>query len=269
MIRSNNFSMKYLLIAILALATFSSKAQLNPSKHTPVTKPIAVSGKKPLDAHSMRYDESAFDYFEFASLAEANSYVPSNARGGHPFVFIKTGNVVDIYWWKNGTADSNLVRLQSNVDVSSLTTLVRLQDSLAAIRAYIDTRPTGTGGITSIVTNPKKITGNGITTPLDVREALMAEGAAALARWYGDSLTWGTGGTPTSQFPDGTPYMVYVQNATGFRFLNYGIPGQGIDSILARFYRDSANKAMRQYSTQGPMTEWAVGLHTLQSSKRL
>lgn len=111
-----------------------------PSKHTTSNKPYGVQGL-PEGARSYYYDDATFSYRPFMSVAEAVAYLDIPAkRTGHFSVIINTGGVLsggiltgginDEYWWKNGTADSQLILKQANVDLSNYYTVDQTQTLL-------------------------------------------------------------------------------------------------------------------------------------------
>jgi len=95
------------------------------SQHTTVSKPLGVSGTS-TDARSNYYDATLFRYRDYISTAEVLSYLATaaNRRGGFP-IFINstgtldngiiTGGTREIWWFRNGVADGDLVKMEFGV----------------------------------------------------------------------------------------------------------------------------------------------------------
>jgi hypothetical protein len=81
----------------------------NPSIHTTTNKPIGISGK-PTEARSYYYDSGSFSYRLYNSPEEVLSYLNTTTyRTGHFSIFILISGQVKEYWFRDGTADNNLV----------------------------------------------------------------------------------------------------------------------------------------------------------------
>lgn len=94
----------------------------NPSKHTTVNKPIAITGRPEL-ARYMYFDEATFAYRPFANVAEVLAYFDTQAsRAGSPTVLIMQGGTPVEYWFRNGVADSDLVIKNQILGLSAVLT---------------------------------------------------------------------------------------------------------------------------------------------------
>ncbi len=90
----------------------------NPSLHTVTNKPLGIAQPVPTDARSYFYDEGAFSYRLYASKAEVLSYLDTtNKRTGRFPIFILEGSKIQAYWFKNGTADTDLERIDGVVEI--------------------------------------------------------------------------------------------------------------------------------------------------------
>ncbi len=222
--------MKYILFILL----FVSSAAIGQRVYSPSidgtpgrNQSVGISGQA-VDARTQYRDTtvSPSKRRDYQSVAEVNAYLNTadKRKGGFP-IFVRvggslsagvwTGGVRVEYWYKDGETDGDLVAKSSG----------------------------GSGGSAPIYS--EKFSGNGTTTPIDLFTAISAQAAAGLfkARFFGDSMTWGTGSDATDNFNSGTPWMEYVQAVTGLDYFNYGIPGNSTSQIQARLYADSANKA--------------------------
>lgn len=93
----------------------------NPSIHGTANRPIGFYGSNPADARSYYYDSSTKSYRPFNSTAEALTYIGTSDRDPSYRVYIKTSGVVDAYWFKDGTADSDLVKFAATAAASTFT----------------------------------------------------------------------------------------------------------------------------------------------------
>lgn len=114
----------------------------NPSNHIPLAKPLGPAAF-PIDGKFMFYTNGiggVYSYRPFQSVAEVLSYFPlgSNFRGnslGQSWCFEVlvntggtisgdggsiTGGVNDVYWWRNGVTDADLVLKASGGSASSV-----------------------------------------------------------------------------------------------------------------------------------------------------
>lgn len=161
--------------------------------------------------------------------------------------FLTPTNSFTVFGRTVGTGTPTYVTLDTTF-ISAFATKVR---SLFSAGSNVTYNPlTGTisstgGGGSSNTTTSNRFTGNGNTTPLDVASSTDYQILAAIKlRGYGDSMTYGTGGTSTDQDPGGIPYLAHLQAATGFDYYNYGNPGESSTQIKDRLVADSAKKAL-------------------------
>lgn len=102
----------------------------NPSEHIPLSKPLGA-GRFPIDGKFMFYTNGVggvFAYRPFVNLTEVYNYFPlgSDFRKGNFEILVNTGGTLsgdggsitggsnDVYWWKDGLADINLVLKNSS-----------------------------------------------------------------------------------------------------------------------------------------------------------
>lgn len=120
----------FLLIASVALG----QTHYNPSKGSVVNSPVSPAQGFSTDGRSQFLFDS-FPYYvyrDYKSTTEVNTYLYlSKFRMGKFSVYVHTGGtlntngtytggVTDEYWYKNGTADSNLVIKQNGGGVANL-----------------------------------------------------------------------------------------------------------------------------------------------------
>jgi hypothetical protein len=261
--------MKNIIIAVLCFFSLAAEAQISgatflpTSKYQGFNKNVAVTGQKPVDAKYGYYDTAHYVWSPFLSVSEANTFTTTAQRYLGLTVIINTGGTRNgstgvlsggtnaEYWYQNSTADGGLIAKGisgGSTDTTSLSKRINLkQNKLSAGEGIaLDTinnviTSTATGG--SIVSS-SRFTGSGTApSPLDIQAASMSDIIAAVAaQFYGDSLTYGTGGTQTATYPGGVPYMEHLQALTGWNFINLGNPGESSIQIRTRFIADSANK---------------------------
>lgn len=98
-----------------------SYAQYQPGQHIVANDAIGFSQATPGDARSMYWDASFFKWRDYASTTEVLTTLPvlTNRFGHYPIYVhqggslsggVWTGGITLVYFFKNGTADSNLVR---------------------------------------------------------------------------------------------------------------------------------------------------------------
>jgi len=91
----------------------------NPSLHTATNKSIGLTGK-PVDARTYYYDSVNFTYRPYVSSAEVLGYLNTadSRKGNFPIIInsggtlsggVVTGGVNTEWWFRNGTADGDLV----------------------------------------------------------------------------------------------------------------------------------------------------------------
>ena len=121
----------------------------NPSKHTASNKPYGVKGK-PDGARTYFYDEAFFKYRPFKDTIEVLAYFVSiEDRKGHYLIVVNeggtllggeiTGGTNDLWWFKNGYTDDNLVLFNSElvrqVTQSFISTTINQVDFILATPA--------------------------------------------------------------------------------------------------------------------------------------
>lgn len=117
-------------------------ATYDPSQHTVSNKAYGVAQAAPTDGRSYYLDMTLFKYRPYAGTAEVLSYLNTDAkRTGHFPIYVSTGTLesdgtftggeVKEYWFKDGTADANLVVKQSSGG-GGLTTVATYSDLQAA-----------------------------------------------------------------------------------------------------------------------------------------
>lgn len=93
----------------------------NPTAHIPINEAISPVQATPLDSRSMFWDAFNFKYRDYQNTGEVLSYLNlSKYRAGGTPIFVHlggslsggvwTGGIRQVWFFKNGTADSNLVR---------------------------------------------------------------------------------------------------------------------------------------------------------------
>lgn len=110
------------LLAVLILFSISGYAQTyNPSAHVVINDALGPAQATPTDSRSMFYDISNFIYRDYQSTTEVKTYLNlSKYRTGGVPIYVHlggslsggvwTGGIRQVWWFKNGTNDSNLVR---------------------------------------------------------------------------------------------------------------------------------------------------------------
>lgn len=132
----------------------------NPHLHTVTNKPIGPANAGPTDARSFFFEEgTTFKYRAYQSINEVFAYLNhSKYRVGNFPIFLNvggvlnngvfTGGVIAEYWFKNGTADSDLVikgggggdiSLEENARITADETLQNNIDGEALARSSADT----------------------------------------------------------------------------------------------------------------------------------
>lgn len=147
--------MKNFLLALILLITgISVSAQTyNPGIHTTTNKAIGLSQAAPTDARSMFFDETFFTYRPYQSTAEVLSYLNlSKYREGKFDIIVNTGGVLgsgvitggtnNVYYFRNGLTNADLVRKSDVISVNGQIGIVvaKNADSLKSLR--IDTGAT-------------------------------------------------------------------------------------------------------------------------------
>jgi hypothetical protein len=119
----------------------------NPSLFKAQNIPFATSDS-PLNAKSLFYDAVNFKFRPFLNIAEVNSYFNILSyrdptfdviinTGGTLLNGVITGGVNDAYWYKDGTANGNLVLKTNSVDLTPYYTKIQIDDFLLGINTII------------------------------------------------------------------------------------------------------------------------------------
>jgi hypothetical protein len=87
----------------------------NPALHTTTNKPLSPSGV-PTDARSYMWDLTISDYRPFQSTTEVLQYLNTvKFRKGHFDIYVNVGGNIEVFWFRNGQADTDLVmKYQAN-----------------------------------------------------------------------------------------------------------------------------------------------------------
>jgi len=165
--------MKKILTILFVLASIVGYSQgYLPTKHIPINDAIFPSQNAPFNGRLMYYDTINFRYRDFRDTTEVRLNRPTSAsRFGHEFMAVHqggtlngngtyTGGITTLWWYRNGVADSNLVKVyvdSTNVPLSLVDTIYRVNDSVFNFHQLNGTttsvllRGTSGGGISSLV----------------------------------------------------------------------------------------------------------------------
>lgn len=163
---------KLLCVLILTLYLTCGYSQsvvpYNPALHTVTNKAIGVAQANPVDARSFYFDAPTYRPFKDTGEVKAYLNIPKNRVGGFS-IFVReggtlsgttfTGGVLNEYWFRNGTADSNLILKTSDLSnyyvKAQINNLIHVADSSrkadstvirAALAAEITARIAGDAG---------------------------------------------------------------------------------------------------------------------------
>src|ERR1700749_427517 len=176
--------MKKIFVALLLLVSAVAFSQgYLPGKHIPVNDAIFPAQNSPFNGRLMYYDTTNFRYRDFIDTQEVRLNRPtSQSRFGHEFISVHqggtlngngtfTGGITTLWWYRNGVADSNLVKVY--VDSVSITrevdTMYRINDSTIGFtiahgpEQLILVRGTAAGGINSLTLSSPSI----FTSPIN------------------------------------------------------------------------------------------------------
>ena len=141
--------MKYILSIIFFISSYVSIGQTyNPAQGTVSNKPYAPGQAVPTDSRSYFYDATNFLWRPYQSTTEVLSYLNlSKYRTGHFSIYVNptgtlngngtfTGGTIAEYWFKNGTANGNLVLKQDSTKANQSA----LVDTASAIRSVMSAR---------------------------------------------------------------------------------------------------------------------------------
>ncbi len=174
---------KSLIILFLFIGVFAKSQTYNPALHTVTNKAIGIAQSNPVDARTYFYDATNFVYRPYVSTSEVLTYLYlSKYRVGQFDIVINTGGSLSsgvitggtnsIWYFKNGTADSNLVQKifgASSTDSAIFATNYRVDTAKVNLRTSIagkisNTLPTGqilAGNLSNVAT---PVTPGGVLT---------------------------------------------------------------------------------------------------------
>src|SRR3954471_12358848 len=113
---------KILYIVLLCVASIMANSQTyNPALHTVTNKALGIAQGNPTDARSYFYDATNFVYRAYVSTAEVLTYLYlAKYRVGQFDIVVNTGGSLSggvitggtnaVWYFKDGTADGNLVQ---------------------------------------------------------------------------------------------------------------------------------------------------------------
>lgn len=166
--------MRKILTLLLLLVSYASIGQINPTNGTVSNKSYSPAQSVSTDFRSWFYDGVNFVMRDYNGTSEVISYLNlSKYRSGHFPIFIHsggtlngngtyTGGVTLAYWFKDGTADGNLVRwyTDSTIVTPKVDTVYRKNDSVIGFtidhgpeRTFIIRGTAAGGSISSLVFN--------------------------------------------------------------------------------------------------------------------
>lgn len=139
----------------ILLANICNGQGYNPTKHIVANDAIGFSQSTPADARSMYWDTTFFKWRDFASTAEVLSTLTNtvNRFGGSP-IYVHVGGTLSsgvwiggtrqIWWFKDGTTNGNLVRwwTDSTIVPNAVVYAKRLTDSTFYVARTDSTRDT-------------------------------------------------------------------------------------------------------------------------------
>jgi hypothetical protein len=184
------------MLKILLLSLFIFCAQLinaqtyNSLDGNTATKPYSPSQAIPTDGRSYYYDSANFVWRPFKNIAEALAYFPISKNrvgvydiiintGGTYNAGIITGGVNDIYTFKNGIADSNLVF--KSLHAQQIPGLYLVYNALTG-KVDADTQNLMTIGSAQIVSGDKYFTGGFGIQGLDNSDTTLFMFAGAMGK---------------------------------------------------------------------------------------
>lgn len=164
--------MRKIFSIVFCLAyVFSYSQGYQPNKHIVINDAIFPAQNVPFNGRLMYYDTSLFKYRDFKDTQEVRLNRPtSQSRFGHEFISVHqggtlnsdgsfTGGITTLWWYRNGVADNNLVKIY--VDSVNITrevdTMYRKTDSTIGFtighgpEQIILIRGTAAGGISSLI----------------------------------------------------------------------------------------------------------------------
>ena len=112
----------YIALLLFVLYTQANcQSVYNPSLHLTVGKPFGAYGNNSIDARSEYYVDTSYTYRPYVDTSEVNHYLqPDMIREGMFKIFVSSGDSTLIWWYRNGTADSDLTRYDPSGDLHYL-----------------------------------------------------------------------------------------------------------------------------------------------------
>lgn len=160
--------MKKILFFLFLLVSLKGISQINPTLGTVSNKSYSPAQAIPTDFRSQFWDNTNFVARDYNGTTEVLSYLNlSKYRSGKFAIYVHsggtlnsgiwTGGTTNIFWFRNGTADSNLIRWFTDSSVTSFNT--RRGDVIPQ---------TGDYTFAQIGTKPTTISGYGITDAVSI-----------------------------------------------------------------------------------------------------
>jgi len=169
--------MKKILLPILILVSFFGSAQThyNPSQQPgftfPINKPIGPNGNFNIEARSLKMDTVNFLYRLYNGTGEILSYLNlAQFRRGYFPIYANVGGALqsngtfiggqtEVFWFKNGVADSNLVRWYTDSIPPGLGSVTNVAATNALGYTWTITNPTTTPNISLSLTGGGDLSG--------------------------------------------------------------------------------------------------------------
>src|SRR5436190_19025155 len=99
----------------------------SPTLHTGSNKPLGLGNGGAVDARSYFYDDANAIYRTYANTGEVLSYLlPVKYRTGNFSIFVKNGTLVEEWWFRDGTADNQLILKQGGAGSETQAGVVQL-----------------------------------------------------------------------------------------------------------------------------------------------
>jgi hypothetical protein len=226
--------MKFLFSILFSLVAITAMAQqtYNPTKGTASNKPYAPSQGVPTDSRTYFYDSINFVWRPYLNTTEVKSYLNlSKYRVGQFDIVVNTGGTLNsgvitggtnaLWYFKNGTADSNLI-LKSN----SIDTTTRYTGLVTQYGRYVDSLFTNDNYVKLQLQNPLATLVSNITSYQ--RKPAGADLTILLA-WGAGRL----GATSTLKATDSLSTIIVGGVSQSFSQPNVGSSVTGVQSVTA------------------------------------
>ena len=166
--------MKYIVVILLSILSITASAQTySAAQGTVSNKPYAPAQAVPTDSRSYYYDGTNFIWRPYQSTTEVLSYLNlTKYRVGHFPIFVNPtgtlngdgsftgGNIVE-YWFKNGTANANLVPKYDTTKAWQQA----LIDSSSNIRTTVNSKQSNITLTTTGTSGPATLVGSTLNVP--------------------------------------------------------------------------------------------------------